>query len=103
MATEYGLFDEDREFLIAVDYRDPDAIDPENAWVRVRLADEWNLAGSNTPALQSWFGAVFTDRFVPEFTALSLDGRVLLSTTVWGNGTVSTIAIRPDRFNELVE
>ena len=43
---------------------------------------------------------LFTDRFVPEFTALSLDGRTLLTTTVWGNGTVSTIVIRPDRAHE---
>jgi hypothetical protein len=28
---------------------------------------------------------------------LSLDHRAMLSTTVWGNGTVSTIVIRPDR------
>jgi hypothetical protein len=97
MATEYGLLDENRDFLLAVDYRDPGAVDPEPAWVRVRLAEQWDLAGSGTLALQSWFAAVFTNRFVPEFTMLSLDGKVLLNTTVWGNATVSTIAIRPDR------
>jgi len=43
---------------------------------------------------------VFTGRFVPEFTMRSLDGRVLLNTTVWGNGTVSVIVIRPDRLTE---
>jgi hypothetical protein len=97
MATEYGLFDERREFLLTADYRDPGDREPELAWVRVRLLDGWNLAGSGAPALQSWFAGVFTDRFVPEFTMLSLDGRVLLNTTVWGNGTVSTIVIRPHR------
>jgi hypothetical protein len=28
---------------------------------------------------------------------LSLDGQVLLNTTIWGDGTISTIVIRPDR------
>ena len=36
-----------------------------------------------------------TERFVPEFTMASLDGQMKLNTTVWGNGTVSTIVIRP--------
>ncbi|RAJ77001.1 hypothetical protein K377_06170 [Streptomyces sp. PsTaAH-137] len=40
-------------------------------------------------------GGLLTERFVPEFTVVSLDSRVLLNTTDWGNGTVSTIAIRP--------
>jgi len=95
MATEYGLFDKQREFLLAVDYREPDAVEPENAWVRVRLLDDWDLAGSGVATFRSYFAGLFTDRFVPEFTMVSLDGRVLLNTTVWGNGTVSTIAIRP--------
>lgn len=39
--------------------------------------------------------SLLTERFIPEFTVVSLDGCVLMNTTVWGNGTVSTIAIRP--------
>lgn len=103
MATEYGLFDERREFLLGVDYRDPDAVDPEYAWVRVRLNDEWDLAGSGSAALRSYLGAHFTERFVPEFSMLSLDHQMLLNTTVWGNGTVSTVVIRPDRLANIVE
>jgi hypothetical protein len=38
--------------------------------------------------------ALVSERFLPEFTVVSLDGR-LLHTTVWGDGTVGTIAIRP--------
>ncbi|HEX5598787.1 MAG TPA: hypothetical protein VFX61_22620 [Micromonosporaceae bacterium] len=97
MASEYGLLDEQREFLLAVDYSEPEAIGFEIGWARVRLLDEWDLAGSGVAAIKSYFAAAFTDRFVPEFTMLSLDGRMLLNTTVWGNGTVSTIVIRPDR------
>jgi hypothetical protein len=97
LATEHGLFTEQREFLLAVDCREPGAVEPEVEWVRVRLRDGWDLAGSGVAALRSYFAGLFTDRFVPEFVMVSLDGRVLMSTTVWGNGTVSTIAIRPDQ------
>ena len=97
MATEYGVLDNRREFLLSVNYSEPDEVEPENAWVRVRLSDHWDLAGSGSTALRSTFGGLFTDRFVPEFSMLSLDRRAMLNTTVWGNGTVSTIVIRPDR------
>ena len=100
MATEYDLFDAQREFLLAVNYSDAETVDPEMAWVRVRLADEWDVAGCNVTALGSSFAGLFTERFVPEFTMLSLDHQAMLNTTVWGNGTVSTIVIRPDRLRE---
>lgn len=97
MATEFGLLGGRREFLVNVDYSESeDAEDPARAWVRVRLTDNWDIAGSGVERLggQVIFGS--SARYVPGFWALSLDQRVLLETTVWGNGTVSTIAIRPD-------
>jgi len=94
MATEFGLFDERREFLINVDYS-KDAAEPERAWVRVRLQGDWDIAGSEVEQLRGHFAAMFTTRFVPEFWVLSLDQRMLMNTTIWGNGTVSTIVIRP--------
>ena len=97
MATQYGLLDHRREFLLSVNYQDADEVEPEYAWIRVRLGDDWDLAGSGSTALRSGFAGLFTDRFVPEFTMLSLDHRAMLNTTVWGDGTVSTIVIRPDR------
>ncbi len=99
MACEFGLLDEHREFLLCVDYRDPQAIDPEIAWVKVRLGEDWDLAGSGAANLRSYFAGMFTKRFVPEFTMASNDHRMVLNTTVWGNGTVSTIVIRPDRLH----
>lgn len=89
-----------REFLLGVYYDIAEHADPDYARVRVRLAAEWDLVESSAPALRSGFAGLFTDRFVPEFTMLSLDGKVLLNTTVWGDGTVSTIVIRPDRLVE---
>jgi len=40
MATEYGVIDHRREFLLNVNYSDPDEVEPQYAWIRVRLADE---------------------------------------------------------------
>ncbi|MGW4463710.1 hypothetical protein [Micromonospora sp. NPDC004704] len=100
MATEYGLIDHRQELLLAVNYSDPDGVEPEYAWVRVRLSDAWDLAGSGSTTLRSGFAGLFTDRFVPEFSMLSLDHRAMLNTTVWGDGTISTIVIRPDRLAE---
>ncbi|MFJ9668218.1 hypothetical protein ACIRPP_26995 [Streptomyces sp. NPDC101219] len=96
MAATYGLFDSDREFLLGVNYAGPDE-EPasHHAWAQVRLLDDWDLVASEVDQLRSWFAALFTTRFVPEFSAVSLDGRTSLTTTVWGNGTVSSIAIRP--------
>ncbi|MEU0646442.1 hypothetical protein [Streptomyces umbrinus] len=98
MALDYGLFSREREFLLAVDFalpKDQDINGEHRGWARVRLLDQWDVVRSEVEQLRSWMGAVMTDRFVPEFTVVSLDGRVLMNTTVWGNGTVSTIAIRP--------
>lgn len=98
MAAEYGLFDEHREFLLRVGLvrlGEEPAEPPWDAWFRVRLLDGWDLVRSEVDLLRSSFGALFTERFVPEFTMASLDGRMMLSTTVWGDGTLSTIVIRP--------
>ncbi|WP_093892315.1 hypothetical protein [Streptosporangium canum] len=98
MATEYGLFNDDREFLLGVTYTKSDDADDQEAhraWAQVRLLDAWDLVASEVDQLRSWMAALFTTRFVPEFTVVSLDGRTMMNTTVWGDGTVSTIAIRP--------
>ena len=95
MATEHELLDGDREFLLGVDYADPQDVNREWAWARVRLLDEWDLGGGDDGPLPMWMRFYLGERFVPEFTARSLDGRMLMNTTLWGNGTVSTIVIRP--------
>ncbi|GAA4568668.1 hypothetical protein [Planotetraspora kaengkrachanensis] len=96
MATEYELFNENREFLLVVCYARYDETDDgydDNAWVQVRLLDDWDFVASEIDLLRSGMAGLFTTRFVPEFTVASLDGRTMMNTTVWGNGTVSTIAI----------
>lgn len=96
MATEYGLFDEERGFLLRVSI--PQEGDgPQTGWVRVRLREDWDLLGSEVALLGfGRFPAELGDRATPEFAMVSLDGRTLISTTLWGNGTISTIAIRPE-------
>ncbi|WP_338693006.1 hypothetical protein V2W30_01675 [Streptomyces sp. Q6] len=98
MAVDHGLFSEEREFLLAVDFALPEDEDVEGeyrGWARVRLLDEWDVVRSEVAQFRSSMGDLLTERFVPEFTVVSLDGQVLMNTTVWGKGTVSTIAIRP--------
>jgi hypothetical protein len=98
MAVDHGLFGEEREFFLAVDFSVPDDEDvngEHRGWARVRLLDEWDVVRSEVEQLRSPMGGLLTERFIPEFTVVSLDGRVLMNTTVWGKGTVSTIAIRP--------
>jgi hypothetical protein len=96
MATEYGLFDEERSFLLCVGNPQVDS-GSQTEWVRVRLREDWDLVGSEVALLGfGRFPAERGDRATPEFAMVSLDGRMLISTTLWGNGTVSTIAIRPE-------
>ncbi|MFF4507150.1 hypothetical protein [Streptomyces sp. NPDC001401] len=99
MANEYGLLDDDREFLLGVDYADPEDVNREWAWAQVRLLNEWNLGGGDDGPLPPWMRFYMGRRFVPEFTVMALDGRMMMNTTLWGNGRVSTIAICPTRMS----
>ncbi|WP_177320912.1 hypothetical protein [Lentzea waywayandensis] len=105
MATSYELFDERREFLLCVDLRDPGAVDGEPRWARVRLSGRvgdgevgLSVAGGACGQLRGWlFEEDGRELWVPEFSALSLDSRMLIHTTLWGDYTVSVIVVRPDR------
>lgn len=104
MAVEYGLFDERRECLFAVNLRSPGSVDEpyeKYVWIRVRLRDgveSLDVAGDVCRHFRGWwFEEDGREFWVPEFTMLSLDSRMLIHTTLWGDHTVSTIVIRPDR------
>ena len=68
-------------------------------WIKAAGLD-WGLQRLPVQYLVNGTLRTMTDRFVPEFTMVCSDGRALLNTTVWGDGTVSTIAIRPDRLRD---
>lgn len=85
LATEHGLLNCEREFLLEVDYAEEGEDWPELAWIKVQLLDEWSIADGTVRALGS--------SIAPEFTALSIDGQALMRTTLWGNGSVSSLII----------
>ena len=76
LAIEVGLFTDDHEFLVVVCDVEPDW--PVNEWARVRLTLGWDIAGSDSTVLGSSDGCA-------AFTALSLDNRVAVIMTWWGD------------------
>jgi hypothetical protein len=92
MATSYGLLDERREFLLSVDLREPGAVNGEYGWARVRLPvlvgdgdGGLDVASGACRQLRGWlFDEDGQELWVPEFSALSSDSRMLIHTTLWG-------------------
>ena len=71
MATEHGLFDEERGFLLCVDYSEVYG-EPQAEWVRVRLREGWDLVGSRVAPLGFGpFPATHRVVFTPEFAMVS--------------------------------
>lgn len=71
LATRFGLFGKDREFLLCV--RADDASD--SVWARVRLGDDWNIAGRVPNAIRGpWTGGLLT---------MSLSGSVVILGTTY--------------------
>lgn len=77
LATSSGLFDADRELLLAMPSR----------WHRVRLLDGWDVMGAacSVQHMGSRAGR-------PEFAMLSLDGTVAVLGTTWQDG-ISSLAV----------
>ncbi|MET8558029.1 hypothetical protein ABZV64_24175 [Streptomyces sp. NPDC004959] len=100
MAKEFRLFDGRDEFVIGVDRAATNGErfgGTRHGWARVRLREEWDFVRSEVELFRSAMAGLFTERYVPEFTVLAGDGHVLMNTTVWGDGTVSTLAVRGPR------
>ncbi|MFI1712675.1 hypothetical protein [Streptomyces litmocidini] len=101
LATSFGLFDADREFLLAlparrynprVDLRQP------YVWRRVRLLDDWDVMGAACGIRRgrSMLGfdecALGSRAGRPEFAMLSLDSMVSVVGTTWQGG-ISSLAV----------
>ncbi|MFJ4439955.1 hypothetical protein [Streptomyces sp. NPDC088923] len=100
MAKEFRLLDAEDGFVLGVDYAATpgERLDgAHHGWARVRLGEEWDFVRSEVEQFRSAMAGLFTERYVPEFTVLAGDGHLLMNTTVWGDGTVSTLAVRGPR------
>jgi hypothetical protein len=101
LATSFGLFDADREFLLAlpahrynprVDLRQP------YVWRRVRLLDDWDVMGAACGIRRGRSVLGFDDCLLgsragrPEFSMLSLDSTVSVVGTTWQDG-ISSLAV----------
>jgi hypothetical protein len=84
LASRYGLFGENGDFLLTVNLK-RDGIGIDIQWIRVRLADSWDMSGrySRTICGPSRDG----------FLAMSLDGEVMISATTYEGNLGSVIAL----------
>lgn len=78
LASAHGLFDADREFLV---------YDRDGTPTRVRLLDDWDVMGEAGVGLFTYAPGH------PELHMASLDGRVALVATTWGDGTASSLVL----------
>ncbi|MFF5259824.1 hypothetical protein ACFY4C_12825 [Actinomadura viridis] len=78
LASAHGLFDADREFLV---------YDRDGTPSRVRLLDDWDVMGEAGVGLFTYAPGH------PELGMASLDGRVALVATTWGDATASSLVL----------
>ncbi|MEY9934588.1 hypothetical protein ABH926_009256 [Catenulispora sp. GP43] len=90
-----GVFDERRDFLVAVRISDRDYW-----WARVELDDPWDIMGAGAA------GILGIRRGFPRFTMMSLDGTAIISGTDWEIGVGCICALNPQdvpKFRAFVE
>ncbi|MFI8520318.1 hypothetical protein ACIGEZ_21190 [Streptomyces sp. NPDC085481] len=105
LARDSGLFstgaDGQPEFLIGVDVVQDTSADGESQswrWVRVALADHWDIAGAG--CTNGILGAGANN---PAFIMMSLDGDVLVHGGYWQDGIGANTVSHPARLRELRE
>ncbi|MFG2045657.1 hypothetical protein [Dactylosporangium sp. NPDC048998] len=86
LVVEYGLLDEDRNFLVSVGPVDQE-IPARPHWARVRLEHDWNIVGGGTDN-----GVLGGPPGRPGFVMLSLDEGVLIGGTTW-HDSIGIIAL----------
>lgn len=103
LARDRGLFsaasDGRPEFLLGVDIAQDDSGDSELQswrWVRVALADHWDIAG--TGCENGILGAGANN---PAFIMMSPDADVLVQGGYWQDGIGATAVSEPNRFQEM--
>lgn len=105
LARDCGLFsagvDGKPEFLIGVDVVQDDSDEGEAQswrWVRVTLAEHWDVAGAGCEN-----GILGAGRNNPAFIMMSLDGDVLVHGAYWQDGIGASTVSHPARLQELRE
>ncbi|MCT9005386.1 hypothetical protein [Streptomyces rhizosphaerihabitans] len=101
LATEFGLFSVDRQFLIYVGLPHPDAVDDtdvEGVWGLVELLDDWDIMGAGCAA-----GVTGSRRGRPAFVMSALDGSVFVQGTVWQDSIGTAVLPNPHRVQSLRE
>lgn len=97
LANQGALFDENREFLLALNFEEILSAEADESigdvgWVRVRLSDRWDIMGTGAATgLLGWGPGR------PGFIMLALDGKVVLEGTTWNNSIGSLIVPNPGR------
>ncbi|MFE5596090.1 hypothetical protein [Streptomyces sp. NPDC056549] len=104
LATSSGLFDANREFLLALPahrYNPRVDVDRRSIWRRVRLLDGWDVMGAAC-AIRKGRNVLGLDECLlgsragrPEFMMLSLDSNVSLVGTTWQHGIGSLTVPKP--------
>ncbi|MFK0258102.1 hypothetical protein [Streptomyces sp. NPDC090445] len=99
LATAFGLFSVDRQFLLSISVPNPDAVDDtdvEGVWGLVELMDDWDIMGAGCAA-----GITGSPYGCPAFVMSTLDGSAFVQGTVWQD-SIGTAALRnPHRVQSL--
>ncbi|WP_404815770.1 hypothetical protein [Streptomyces thermolineatus] len=110
LATSFGLFDANREFLLALPacrYNPRVDLDQPSVWRRVRLLDDWDVMGAACSIRRGRSVLGFDECLLgsragrPEFAMLSLDSTVSVVGTTWQDG-IGSLAVRNPGDTEVV-
>ncbi|MFI1445043.1 hypothetical protein [Streptomyces fructofermentans] len=99
LATEFGLFSVDRQFLLSISVPRPDAVDDtdvEGVWGLVELMDDWDIMGAGCAA-----GITGSPYGCPAFVMSALDGSVFVQGTVWQDSIGTAVLLNPHRVQSL--
>lgn len=99
LATEFGLFSADRQFLLSISVPHPDAVDDtdvEAVWGLVELLDDWDIMGAGCAV-----GVTGSQYGCPAFVMSALDGSVFVQGTVWQDSIGTAVLPNPDRVQSL--
>ncbi|MFE7244493.1 hypothetical protein [Streptomyces sp. NPDC057580] len=107
LATSFGLFAADREFLLALPAHRYNAQAAyrhrRHVWRRVRLLDKWDVMGAACSIRLGTSAYGYAEHLLgggpgrPEFVMLSLDSTLAMSGTTWQAGISSLAVPNPAR------